>query len=94
MVLAACVVLAAPLSLRAQQQPPPASGDGVAALAKIDLLEAQLAAQQAQIDQLRRLLAAPPQPLPAPAPGSNRVDTHAPVPGSQERAPRLESPRA
>ena len=28
--LAACVLLATPVSLRAQQQPPPASGDGAA----------------------------------------------------------------
>ena len=57
-VLAACVLVAPPVSLRAQPQSPPASGDGAADLARIDRLEAQLAVQQAQIDQLRELLAA------------------------------------
>ena len=64
--LAASVLLATNVSLHAQPQSPPVSGDGAADLARIDRLEAQLAAQQAQIDQLRKLLAAQPQPLAAP----------------------------
>jgi len=94
-ILAACVVLALPVSLRAQQQPQPASGDSVAALAKIDLLEAQLAAQQDQINQLRKLLAAQPQPLPAPASGVDIASTPgAPAPGSQATSAEAGKPAA
>ena len=67
--LAASVLLATNVSLHAQPQSPPASGDGAADRARIDRLEAQLAAQQAQIDQLRKLLAAQPPPLAAPVSG-------------------------
>ena len=93
--LAACVLLATQVSLHAQQQAPPASGDGAADLARIDRLEAQLAAQQAQIDELRKLLAAQPQPLAAPASGLDIASTpNTPAPGSQEASAEAGKPAA
>ena len=93
--LAACVLIATHVSLHAQPQSPPASGDGAADLARIDLLEAQLAAQQAQIDQLRKLLAAPPQPLAAPASGLDIASTpNTSAPGSQEASVEAAKPAA
>jgi uncharacterized coiled-coil protein SlyX len=68
---------------------------GLCHLPRIDRLEAQLAAQQAQIDQLRELLAAQPTPLAAPASGldiASRPST--PPPGSQEASPEPEKPAA
>ena len=94
-VVAACVLVATQSSLHAQPQSPPDSGDSAADLARIDRLEAQLAALQAQIDQLRKLLAVQPQPLAAPASGPDIASTpDTPAPASQEARAEAGKPAA
>ena len=91
--LAASVLLATAVSLQAQPQSPPASGDGAADLTRIDRLEAQLAAQQAQIDQLVKLLAAQPRPLAAAASGPEIPSTlSTAVPDGQDASVKTAPP--